>query len=171
MPFGGQTVRFNLIPASASLVVLEDGGLAMAGESNQPDAIITLTPTTALRLLAKDVAASSMIKLEGNTALATELAKVMQSISWDVEEDLSHLMGDAPANRIVNFGKASLAESRSKLTNLAEMLAEYWQEEQPLIAKKHHVEQFIKEVDLLREDADRLEKRLDKFFQRIKETT
>lgn len=162
MPFGGQSVKFNLMPASATLVILEDGGLALAGESNQPDATVTLTPSTALRLIAKDAGANNMIKIEGNAALAAELAKVLQHISWDVEEDLSHLIGDAPANEVVKFGKKTFAQSRSKFTNLAEMVAEYWQEEQPLIAKKRHVEQFIKAVDQLREDADRLEKRLEK---------
>jgi ubiquinone biosynthesis protein UbiJ len=42
------------------------------------------------------------------------------------------------------------------------MLTEYWQEEQPLIAKKRHVEKFIQEVDQLRDDVARLEKRLAK---------
>jgi ubiquinone biosynthesis protein UbiJ len=162
MPFDGQSVKFNLMPASATLVILEDGGLAMAGESNQVDATVTLTPSTALRLLANDASANSMIKIEGNTALATELAKVLQHFTWDVEEDLSHLIGDAPANEVAKFGKKTLAHSRSKITNLAEMMTEYWQEEQPIIAKKRHVEQFIKEVDQLREDTDRLEKRLEK---------
>ena len=162
-PLGGQSVKFNLIPASATLVILEDGGLAMAGESNQADATVTLTPSTALRLLAKDAQAHSLVHIEGNTQLATELAKVLQHLSWDVEEDLSHVIGDAPANQLLNFGKKTMAQGRANVTNLAEMVVEYWQEEQPLIAKKRHVEQFVKDVDQLREEVDRLEKRLAKF--------
>jgi ubiquinone biosynthesis protein UbiJ len=42
------------------------------------------------------------------------------------------------------------------------MLAEYWLEEQPLIAKKRHLEEFSTEVDALRNDVDRLAKRLEK---------
>lgn len=166
MPFGGQSVKFNLIPISATLAILEDGSMAMAGDSNQPDATVTLSPSTALRLLTKDTSANNMIKIDGNSALAAELAKVLQNISWDIEEDLSHLIGDAPANEIMKFGKNTMAQGRSKITNLAEMVTEYWQEEQPLIAKKRHVTQFIKEVDQLREDADRLEKRLEKLFRK-----
>lgn len=162
IPFGGQSVKFNLTPASATLVILEDGGLAMAGDSNPPDATVTLSPSTALRLLAKDAGANSMIHIEGNTALAAELAKVLQHISWDVEEDISHWIGDAPANQLLKFGRQALSQSRSKITNVAEMVAEYWQEEQPLITKKRHVAEFIKEVDQLREDTDRLEKRFEK---------
>jgi ubiquinone biosynthesis protein UbiJ len=45
---------------------------------------------------------------------------------------------------------------------MTEMLTEYWQEENPLIAKKRHVENFVEEVDHLRDDVDRLEKRIEK---------
>ena len=42
------------------------------------------------------------------------------------------------------------------------MLAEYWQEEKNVLAKKRHVEQFNTEVDTLRGDVARFEKRLEK---------
>ena len=47
-------------------------------------------------------------------------------------------------------------------TNLAEMLSEYWQEEMPVIAKIRHVAQFNSEVDTLRADVARFEKKLRK---------
>jgi ubiquinone biosynthesis protein UbiJ len=45
------------------------------------------------------------------------------------------------------------------------MFAEYWLEEEPLIAKKTHLAQFARDVDALREDAERLEKRLERLEQ------
>jgi len=42
------------------------------------------------------------------------------------------------------------------------MLSEYWQEEKPMLAKKRHVDQFNSEVDRLRSDVERFEKRLQK---------
>jgi ubiquinone biosynthesis protein UbiJ len=42
------------------------------------------------------------------------------------------------------------------------MFAEYWLEEQPLIAKRRHLEQFSRAVDALHEDTERLAKRLEK---------
>ena len=51
------------------------------------------------------------------------------------------------------------------------MLFEYWQEEKPLIAKKRHVEQFNQDVDTLRADVDRMEKRLEKLAQKISNTS
>lgn len=167
-PFGGKAVRFNIPPVSATLTVLEDGGLAMAGESATPEAIVTIPFPVALRLLANDEAANTLIALEGDTELATVLAKVLHNISWEYEEDLSRLIGDAPAHQFAEFGRKATAEARKQAVNVAQMLAEYWQEEQPLIAKKRHVEKFVKEVDALRDDAERFAKRLEKFETRLK---
>lgn len=166
-PFGGKSVRFNIPPVSATLVVLEDGGLAMAGDAAVPDAIVTIPFSVALRLLADDEAATTLATLEGDTELAAALAKVLRNIQWEYEEDLSKLIGDAPAHEIAEFGRKAAAEVRKQGFNVAEMLTEYWQEEQPLIAKKRHVEQFVKEVDILREDTERLTKRLDKLSAKI----
>lgn len=162
LPFAGKTVQFNIPPAKASLTILEDGGLAIAGETLENDASISLTPSLALRLLAKDPAATSQIRITGDTELANALAKTLQGMRWDHEEDLSQLLGDIPANKISSFGKHAMDTAKAQAINLTEMLAEYWQEEQPLIAKKRHVEAFIQEVDKLRDDAERLEKRIAK---------
>ena len=162
LPFSGKTVRFNMPPAQASLTVLEDGGLAMAGETLYADASIQLSPSLALRLLAKDENAMSQVRIEGDTDLAKALAKVLQNIKWDYEEDLSKIVGDISANKANAFVKSSADEAKKQAINFVEMTAEYWQEENPLIAKKRHVEAFVQNVDALRDDVERLEKRLAK---------
>ncbi|MDP1717192.1 MAG: sterol-binding protein, partial [Burkholderiales bacterium] len=45
--------------------------------------------------------------------------------------------------------------------NLIRSFAEYWTEEQPLIARAHEVAQFNRDVDALRDDVARAEKRLE----------
>jgi ubiquinone biosynthesis protein UbiJ len=166
-PFGGRTVRLSMPPLRADLVVLEDGGLAMAGEAAEPDASITVPPSVALRLLANDDAAAALAMLEGDTELAAALAKVLRGMSWEYEEDLSRLIGDVPAHKLAEFGRKAGQELRSQSLNLLQMLVEYWQEEQPMLAKKRHVESFNRDVDALREDAERLEKRMEKLSARI----
>lgn len=161
-PYSGQSVAIHLGPAKAQLTILENGGLAMGGESTISDASISLSPSLALRILAKDEAANNQIKITGNMELAKALAKVLQGMRWDYEEDLSNIIGDIPATQANAFAKKTLAEAKSQMINVTEMLTEYWQEENPLIAKKRHVETFIKEVDQLRDDVERLEKRIEK---------
>ena len=134
----------------------------MAGESTIDDASISLSPSLALRILAKDTAASSQVQITGKTELAKALAKVLQGMRWDYEEDLSKIIGDIPATQANAFAKKTYSEAKSKVINVTEMLTEYWQEENPLIAKKRHVEAFVKDVDQLRDDVERLEKRIEK---------
>jgi len=167
-PFGGKTVKFTIPPFSAHLTVLEDGGMAMAGESSTADASITVPPSAALRLLANDDAASTLATLEGDTELAATLAKVLRGMSWEYEEDLSKVIGDIPAHQLAEFGRKVSHEISSQSLNLMQMLVEYWQEEQPMLAKKRHVEAFNQEVDTLREDTERLEKRIEKLSEKIK---
>lgn len=166
-PFGGKTVKFNIPPISATLTVLEDGGLAMAGESSSPDASISIPLPVAIRLLANDDSAATLATLEGDTELSATLAKILRGMSWEYEEDLSKLIGDIPAHQIAEFGRKATAEIKSQSVNLAQMLSEYWQEEQPIIAKKRHVDTFNQEVDSLREATERLEKRIAKLSEKI----
>src|SRR4051812_19547006 len=89
LPYGGKAVRFNILPVSVTLTVLEDGGLAAAGDAAVPDASVTMPPSVALRLLANDDAANTLVTLEGDTELAAALSKVLRGMRWEYEEDLS----------------------------------------------------------------------------------
>jgi len=165
--FAGKIVQLDSAFIKTNLVILEDGSLAIAGETAVPDAAIHIPPSLALRLLAKDEAAKLQIKIDGDTQLAAEFSKIFQLMRWDIEEDLSHLVGDIAANKISSTSHRIAQEAKKQSINLAEMLAEYWQEEALLLAKKRHVEQYITEVDTLRSDVARFEKRLEKLTQSI----
>lgn len=166
-PFAGKSVQFNISLTNTTLVILENGSLAIAGETNTPDAIVTILPSLLLRLIAKDESAKLKINIEGDTHLATELAKVLTNMRWDYEDDLSKLIGDVPANKMGEFSRQTTKTIKDTITNLAEMLSEYWQEETPMIAKKRHVEEFNAGVDCLRADVARFEKKLQKLTQKL----
>jgi ubiquinone biosynthesis protein UbiJ len=161
-PFAGRSVQFNLAAVRTNLVILEDGSLALAGETNVADASINISLPLLLRLLAKDDAAKLLIRIDGDTHLATELAKVLANLKWDYSDDLSKVVGDVPAQKIDQLSRHAATSVKNTGVNLVQMLSEYWQEEQPLIAKKRHVEQFNTQVDTLRADIERFEKRLAK---------
>ena len=165
--FAGKVVQFDFVLIKTNLIILEDGSLAIAPESlilqgAGPDATIYLPPSLALRLLTGDEAAKSHIKIDGDTHLATEFSKVLQNMRWDIEEDLSKVTGDIAAFKIGELSKKAFTEMRQQSINAAEMLSEYWQEEKNILAKKRHVEQFNAEVDTLKSDVARFEKRLQK---------
>ena len=161
-PFSGQSVKFVVPPASMTLTVLEDGGLAAAGEAAIVSARVILPLPTAMRLLAGDANAETLATIEGDTELAAAMSRVLRNMSWEYEEDLSKLIGDIPAHQLSEFGRKTVSEVKKQSLNVAEMFAEYCQEEQPMIAKKRHIQQFMLDVESLRDATERLEKRLDK---------
>lgn len=160
--FAGKVVQFDFLLFKAHLIILNDGSLSMAGDTASADAVIHLPPSLAMRLMAQDESAKMLIKIDGDTHLAAELSKILQQMRWDVEEDLSHLIGDIAANKLVAGSQKIAQETKKQTINLAEMLGEYWQEEKPTIAKKWQVEKFVQEVDTLKSDIARFEKKLKK---------
>ncbi len=161
-PYAGKTVCLNLPPISGTVTLVDGGEFVPAIENTLPDATITLMPTAALRRLTGQPLQTDDYRLAGDIDLATNVGKVLQQLEWEYEEDLSHLIGDIPAQQLVSFGRQAAREGRRQIESLAGMFAEYWLDEQPLIAKKRHLEQFATEVDALRNDVERLTKRLAK---------
>ena len=169
-PFAGKTVQFDFVLLKTNLLILEDGSLSLAGDTAIADATVHIPPSLALRLIAKDEAAKMVIKVDGDTQLATEISKVLQNMRWDIEEDLSHITGDITAFKIGEFTQKAFIGIRRQSQNAAEMLSEFWQEEKPILAKKRHVEQFNANVDVLKSDVARLEKRLQKLNNTLSES-
>ncbi|MGQ0442808.1 MAG: ubiquinone biosynthesis accessory factor UbiJ [Methylophilaceae bacterium] len=168
--FSGKVVQFKIAFIRTNLLILEDGSLNIAGDTATPDAIIHIPPSLALRIFSGDEAAKTQINIEGDTHLVTEFSKILQLIRWDIEEDLSQVIGDIPANKMVYFSNKAISEAKKQTLNLTEMLTEFWQEEKPILAKKRHVEQFNAAVDTLRSDVARIEKRVEKLFKNYQES-
>ena len=62
---------------------------------------------------------------------------------------------------MVTEGRRFAAWNRETTEKLAQNFAEYWTEEQPLLARPAEVRRFLAEADQLRDDLARLEKRVD----------
>jgi ubiquinone biosynthesis accessory factor UbiJ len=160
--YAGKVVRIALPPLQSTLIVLEDGLFAPALADAAVDAEIGLPPSAALRVLLDPASASSLVSLQGDTELAASIGKVLRELHWELEEDLSRIVGDIPAHQLTQAATRIKNELGRQALSLAGMFADYWLEEQPLIAKRRHLEQFARDVDALRDDAERLEKRLSK---------
>jgi len=48
------------------------------------------------------------VHIEGDVQLAAEVNWLIDHVRWDVEEDLSKLLGDAAANTLVSMGRQAL---------------------------------------------------------------
>ncbi len=165
-PLAGRSARFSLMPLDLTLTIAETGELAAAAADAVPDATFALTPPLALRIVAGDEEAYGEVRVEGDTDLAEALLFVAKHLRWDAEEDLSRVLGDVAARRVARTGRDLLRWQSEAALNLARAFSEYWTEEQPLIARAADVSGFVSEVDRLRNDVERLEKRIARIQSR-----
>jgi ubiquinone biosynthesis protein UbiJ len=162
----GKTVRFEVFPFAAALTVLDSGEVAPAGAGAAPAATVKLAPGLMLRLAARDESAWREIDIIGDTDFASTIHHVTRNLRWDVEEDLSRAFGDIAAHRMAETGRTLQRWGEQAVENTGRAFAEYWTEEQPLIAGARDLEEFGRAVDQLRDDAARLEKRLENLSNR-----
>lgn len=162
-PFAGCSVRFEIPPVSAAFTVGTDGRLLPSESQTEPAAVVRLNASTLIRLLwLHDEFARQEAQVEGDTAFVSALNGILSGLRWDIEEDLSQIVGDVAAHRLTQAGSGLLAWQARTASNLAHALAEYWTEEQPLLVSGEALHQFVQSVDALRDDAQRLEKRVER---------
>jgi ubiquinone biosynthesis accessory factor UbiJ len=159
-PFAGNTARFEVAPFTVSVTVLENGEVAPAARDAVPAATARLTPGLLLRLAARDESAWREVEIAGDTDFARALFHLARNLQWDVEEDLSRAFGDVTAHRMAETGRTFRVWGERAFENTARSLAEYWTEERPLIAAARDLSEFNHDVDRLRDEVARLEKRL-----------
>jgi ubiquinone biosynthesis accessory factor UbiJ len=161
--FAGQGVEIRCPPFPDLRLTICDSGLLERARGDAASALVVKLKAGALPLLlARDEAARGQIEIEGSASLASVVDTLFRHLSWDIEEDLSAVFGDVVAHRLASGGKAFAEWQREALQRLAENLAEYWTEEQPLLARPGDVEKFCRDTDALRDDAARLEKRIER---------
>jgi ubiquinone biosynthesis protein UbiJ len=161
-PYAGQCVEFRAPPLPAlRLEILAAGLLDRAAEDAPPNLVVTIGAGALPALVRGEDALMREIGIEGNADLASAVQYLFRHLRWDLEEDLSRVFGDVLAHRMVEGGQRFAAWNREAAAKLAQNLTEYWIEEQPLLARPADVRQFLTDVDQLRDDLARLEKRIE----------
>ena len=159
-PFAGRTARIEVVPFALALTVMESGEITPTAAGAAPAVMLRFTPGLMLRLAARDESAWREIEITGDTDFAATINRVARNLRWDIEEDLSRVFGDIAAHRMAETGRTLRRWGGQAADNTARSFAEYWTEEQPLIAARHDLDAFGRAVDQLRDDTARLEKRL-----------
>ena len=82
------------------------GLLDVADAQCVPDLTLAITDTSPL-MIAQAVmqGAKPNVRIEGDVQLAAEVNWLIDHVRWDIEEDLSRVMGDAPAHGLVQAAR------------------------------------------------------------------
>ena len=116
-----------------------------------------------LRNNSSDALRDGTISINGDVAVAQKFQKLFAMIKPDIEEELSHFVGDIMANNIVKVSKKTGDWIQSTKDILQENIKEYLQEEIKLMPSKYEFNIFSKEVSKIRDDIERLEKKINEF--------
>ena len=157
MPHAGKSARLSVPPFDVDLTVLPDGLIDEAAEP--PETRIKASPLALARAAGGSV---PEVELSGDIEFARAISLLFNHLKWDFEEDLGRVAGDVIAHRIAGAAEALISWQKATGWRIAANFAEYWTEERPLIAARADVEAYNDAVDSIRDDVERLEKRLEK---------
>jgi ubiquinone biosynthesis protein UbiJ len=133
---------------------------AAPGPAAAPDVTLSIAATRVPLLFIDPETAMKDVHIEGDAEFAQTLARLAREVRWDVEEDLSKLVGDIPAHQFMRFARAFAAWGREAGKRFGETTAAFLLDEDPTLVRKGAVDQFSRDVATLRDDCERLEKRL-----------
>lgn len=160
----GASVRLAFPVFALDMAILEGGHLATPQPGTEPGSTITVTPGVLLNLALHQPDALSGATLSGDLGLARALLNALQS--FDLALALQPILGDIIAARIDTGVKAGFDWQQQATSALAANTAEYLVHEKQILASSTQIETFCREVDLVREAADRLAARLARLDQR-----
>ena len=164
----GKIIAFEFINTNSTVFLFPsmDGLTIHTTYEDKPDVLIKGTPTNFIMMMASSKQGAAGLPTDmqviGDIGLAQRFQKIMQNIEIDLEEPLSKWVGDTMAYQIGKFirGTSRIAASTSK--TLAMDMSEYLRFEIDMLPDDLLVEEFSKDVDVLREDVDRFEQRINK---------
>jgi ubiquinone biosynthesis protein UbiJ len=105
---------------------------------------------------------SGELTISGDVELGHRFQRVLEGLDIDWEEQLSRVMGDVAAHAIGNLVRDARAWTRQAGSILGQDVAEYLTEERRDLAPRQVVEPFLRAVDTLRADVDRLTQRIER---------
>lgn len=107
-------------------------------------------------------AAAQQVELAGDIALGGQVAHAFSLLRWDAAEDLSELVGDVLANRLLKLAGVFGGVPGAIGGRLVKTYAEYLRDESGLLASPLEVGRLGNDVNVLSRDIAELEKRISR---------
>jgi len=108
----------------------------------------------------KDAIIDGSINFDGDVGVGQKYQKLIGLLKPDIEEELSHFVGDIMANNISSFARATKSWAINSKNIFDENIAEYLQEEIRIMPNKFEFNNFSKKISELRDDVERIEIRI-----------
>jgi ubiquinone biosynthesis protein UbiJ len=174
MPFG----RFAVQITSSGL--LEAVRHADSAEISDGEAVPPIRTTLVLTISSQALStlltssgpirenAFKSVTIAGDADLAQLLGRLAGQLRWEYEEDLSKIIGDAPAHFAVAQGKKIASAGKAAGRDLLENAVEYLSEEKRVLLNQRDFAIHKNQLMELRDSVERLDKRIALLQQRSK---
>jgi ubiquinone biosynthesis accessory factor UbiJ len=159
------------ITGSSRRILVESTGLSLKLRAVSPgplaspgDATISGGPFSLLALSGpapEAVLQRGDVRIDGDAELAQKFRELALLLRPDLEEELSLVVGDVPAHQLGRFARAAFGWTRKAASTTVRNAAEYLGHERRDLVPRSEAEQYLRGVDTLREDVDRLAARID----------
>ena len=94
----GRVVQMQWRSFVIELIATPAGLLDRAPPESKPDLVLVVTESSPLALAQASLRGDKpAVRIEGDVQLAAEVNWLVDHVRWDIEEDLSKVLGDAPA--------------------------------------------------------------------------
>lgn len=172
--FHGRVIAIEIVGIGVTLYFIpgHDGHLQILGQiDGEPDCRLSGTPLDLMRSGDSRQGAAQLfagrVTISGDTELAHRFGEALAGLDIDWEEQLAELVGDVAAHEVgLGIRKASRwARQSSQL--LGQDLGEYLTEEARLLPTRYETDEFLHQVDALRDDAERLAARVQRLERRL----
>jgi ubiquinone biosynthesis protein UbiJ len=167
----GQVLEVVLTGFGTRLYVLPgESKLFLYGDYDaEPDCVVHGSPVALLGMVTsehrEDAVFAGSIRIDGDNRLAQTLGEVFQGLDIDWEEQLSKLLGDTLAHRLMDRVRAGERWAGRSRNITRENLREYLQEEAAVVPSRQELDAFLAAVDAVRDDVERLAARVERLEQ------
>lgn len=117
----GKPVRIQWGDFHLTLAPTAAGLLERCAPEATPELSVTLTQNSPLALAQSVLAGQKPgVDIQGDVQLAAEVAWLVDNVRWDLEEDLSRVVGDATAHTLARFAQSAAQSVKAFVDRLPE---------------------------------------------------
>lgn len=158
----GMDLRFSLFPDAQGVTVL-------ANYQGNTDVYISSAPFTLLQLFLHSeprLIHHPDITITGDISVLQKLSNIFKAMDIDWEAHWAKWIGDVPSHHLTQMWQRGQKYSQERVVVLQQNCTEYLQEEIRSIPAILEMEHFLNQIDVLRNDVERLTQRLQRLEKR-----
>ena len=171
-PLDGRTLAVEFRGTPLALRLRVDGNALRVGPTFEGDSLLRVAATPgallalALRRGEDSAIPPGRVDISGDAELARRVERLASSFQPDIEEAFASVFGDVAGVRIAQAFRGALRYARDRGSALVRDTADYLREEGRDLVAPGEMHEFLDEVDVLRERADRLAARVTRLAER-----